>query len=84
MFPLFTDLPIAGINIKYMRCDDSGENQSFYDACRAKGYNIKFEFTGPRTPERNGKVEPEFQTFYGRIRAMLNCAGFENGKKSGI
>jgi hypothetical protein len=29
---------------------------------------------GPRTPQRNGKVERKFQTLYGRIRAMLNGA----------
>jgi transposase InsO family protein len=84
MFPLLTDLKIAGIDNKHIRCDDSGENKAFYDACSAKGYNIKFEFSGPRTPQRNGKVERKFQTFYGRIRAMLNHAGFENGERSGI
>ena len=78
------DLKIAGIDLKHIRCDDSGENKAFYDACRTKGYNIKFEFSGPRTPQQNGKVERKFQTFYGRIRAMLNHAGFENGKRSGI
>jgi hypothetical protein len=84
MFPLLTDLKIAGIDIKYIRCDDSGENKAFYDACCTKGYTIKFEFSGPRTPQQNGKVERKFQTFYGRIRAILNHAGFENGKRSGI
>ena len=84
MFTLLTDLKIAGIDIKYIRCDDSGENKAFYDACRAKGYNIKFEFSGTRTSQQKGKLEWKFQTFYGRIRAMLNHAGFENGKRSGI
>jgi hypothetical protein len=84
MFPLLTDLKIAGIDIKYIRCDDSGENKVFYDACHTKGYNIKFAFSGPRTPQQNGKVERKFQTFYDRIRAMLNHAGFENGERSGI
>jgi len=55
-----------------------------YDACCAKGCSIKFEFSGPRTPQQNGKVERKFQTFYGRIRAVLNHAGFENGERSGI
>jgi predicted secreted protein len=31
MFPLLTDLKIAGIDIKHIRCDDSGENKAFYD-----------------------------------------------------
>jgi hypothetical protein len=84
MFKLLTDLKIAGIEIKYIRCDDSGENKSFYDACRSNGYLIKFEFSGPRTPQRNGKVERKFQTLYGRIRAMLNDAGLENDVRSGV
>jgi hypothetical protein len=84
MFPLLTDLKIAGIDIKYIRCDNSGKNKVFYDTCCQKGYNIKFEFSGPRTSQQNGKVEQKFQTFYGRIGAMLNHAGFENGVRSCI
>jgi hypothetical protein len=51
---LLTDLKIAGVEVRFIRCDDSGE-----------GYGIKFEFSGPRTPQRNGKVERKFQTFLG-------------------
>jgi hypothetical protein len=32
---------------------------------------------GPRTPQKNGKVDRKFQTLYGRIQAMLNGAGLE-------
>jgi hypothetical protein len=32
-----------------------------------KTFGVKFEFPGPRTPQRNGKVERKFQTFYVRI-----------------
>jgi transposase InsO family protein len=42
-----------------------------------KSFGIKFEFSGPRTPQRNGKVERKFQTLYGRIRPMLNGADLE-------
>ena len=45
---------------------------------------IKFEFSGPRTPQRNGKVERKFQTFYGRIRATLNSAGLKEKLRSGV
>jgi hypothetical protein len=48
------------------------------------GLNIKFEFSGPRTPQRNGKVERKFQTFYGRIRASLNCAELKDELRSGV
>jgi hypothetical protein len=37
-----------------------------------KSFGIKFEFLGPRTPQRNGKVVRKFQKLYGRIRKILN------------
>ena len=84
MLVLLTDLKIAGINVKFIRCDDSGENLAFQKECKVKGINIKFEFSGPRTPQRNGKVERKFQTFYGRIRASLNGAGLKDDLRSGV
>jgi hypothetical protein len=81
---LLTDLKIAEINVKYIRCDDSGKNKALFDACQAQGYGVKFEFSGPRNPQRNGKVEKKFQTFFGRIRAMLNSAGLKDHLRSGV
>ena len=51
MFTLLTDLKIAGIDVKRVRCEDSGENKAFYNACRTRGYGINFECSGPRTPQ---------------------------------
>jgi hypothetical protein len=45
---------------------------------------LKFELSGPRNPQRNGKVERKFQTFFGRIRAMLNSAGVKYQLRSGV
>jgi hypothetical protein len=84
MFKLLNDLKIAEIEVKYICCDDSGENKAFYNACRSNGYLIKFEFSGPRTPQHNGKDERKFQTLFGRIRAMLNDAGLENDIRSAV
>jgi hypothetical protein len=81
---LLTDLKIAETNVKYIRCDDSGENKALFDACQAQGYGVKFEFSGPRTPQQNGKVERKFQTFFGRIRAMLNSTGLKDHLRSGV
>jgi hypothetical protein len=82
MLTLLTDSKIAGIKVKLIRCDDSGENKSFDDECCASEHNIKLDFSGPRTPQRNGKVERKFQIFFGRIRAILNNAGLEEGLRS--
>jgi hypothetical protein len=84
IFTLLTDLKISGIDIKFICYDDSGESKSFNDSCRANGHNIKFEFSGPRTPQRDGKVERKFQTFYGRIRATLNNGELEDSIRTGV
>ena len=58
--------------------------RAFYNSCWSTDYLIKFEFSGPRTTQRNGRVERKFQTLYGRIRAILNDAGLENEIRSGV
>jgi hypothetical protein len=84
MFTLLSDSKIAGIEVKYIRCDDYGENKALYLACRSNGYLMKFEFSGPRTPQRHDKVERKLQTLYRRIRAMLIDAGIEKNIRSGV
>jgi hypothetical protein len=49
-----------------------------FDECQFKGYNLKFGLSGPQTPQRNGKVERKFQTFFGRIRAILSSVGVKD------
>jgi hypothetical protein len=45
---------------------------------------VKFEFLGPQTSQCNGKVERKFQTFFGRIRAMLNSVGVKDQLRSEV
>jgi hypothetical protein len=70
--------------VKIIQCDVSGENKVFQRECVSKGLSIKFEFSGPRTPQRNVKVERKFQTFYEQIRESLNCAGLKDTLRSGV
>jgi hypothetical protein len=74
---LLTDLKIANRIVKFIRCDNAGENMTMKNDPEMKSFGIKFEFLGPRTPQRNGKVERNFQTIYGRIQAILNGYGLE-------
>jgi transposase InsO family protein len=74
---LLTDLKIANRNVRFIRCDDAGENMTMKNDPEIKSLGIKFEFSGPRTPQGNGKVERKFQTLYRRMRAMLNGADLE-------
>jgi hypothetical protein len=48
----------------------------------SKSTQHQVEFSGPRTPQRNGKVEQKFQTFYGRIRPTLNNEGLEDSVRT--
>jgi hypothetical protein len=50
-----------------LNSSDAGDNVSMKSDQDIKSFGVKFEFSGPRTPQRNGKVERKFQTFYGRI-----------------
>jgi hypothetical protein len=47
---LLTDLNIAGLNVKLIRCDDAGENTSMKNDQDIKSFGVKFEFSEPRTP----------------------------------
>jgi hypothetical protein len=84
IFTLLTDLNISGIDVKLIHYDDSGENKSLYDSCQENGHMIKFEFSDPRTPQLNGKVERKFQIFYGRIRARFDNGGIEDSVRTGV
>jgi hypothetical protein len=84
MLTLLTNFKIAEINVQFIPCDDSGENKSFQNVCCANGHKIKFEYLGSRILQQNGRVEWKFQTFSGRIRAILNNAGIEEGLRSGV
>ncbi|MFN7263265.1 MAG: reverse transcriptase domain-containing protein [Cyanobacteriota bacterium] len=67
--------------VKFIRCDNAGENISLQKALDAEGMNIKFEFTARETPQQNGKVERAFATLYGRMRAMMAAAKWDDTMK---
>jgi hypothetical protein len=65
------------IKVKCFRCDNADENKSFQSMLKKKWkHYIKFEYTAPNTPQQNGNIERKFVTFYGKIRSILNAAGF--------
>jgi hypothetical protein len=63
-----------GIEVKFIRCDDAGENFSLEKACLVAGLGIQFEYTATGTPQYNGRVERKFATLYGCVRSMMNAA----------
>jgi hypothetical protein len=66
------------IKVKYLQCDNSGENYDIQNYLRERSPRMrcKFEFTALDSPQQNGKVERKFAALYGRVRAILNCAEF--------
>ena len=76
---------VFNVTIKNIRCDNSGENESFKLMMdETKGFNINFEFTAPYTPEMNGKIERKFATLYGKARSMLNAARLPHSMREGL
>jgi hypothetical protein len=53
-------------------------------ACIQHHLGLQFEFSGPRTSQRNVKMERKFQTLYGRIRALFNDLGIIDEIRDGL
>ena len=70
-----------GIDIKYIRLDNSGENRSLQKECDKLNLGIIFEFTAPGTPQQNSVLERKIPTLMGRSRAMMLTAGFSQQDK---
>ena len=60
MMVLSNDSKIASINVKVILCDNASKNKALFDKCISKGINIIFDFSGPRTSQKNDKVERKF------------------------
>ena len=64
------------INVKYIHCDNAGENKDLQQQLKKDGSKIEFKSTAPAMPHQNGVVEHAFPTLMGCTRAMMNYAGF--------
>ena len=54
-----------GIDVKYIRLDNSGGNRSLQKECEKQNLGIIFEFTAPATPQQNSVVERKIPTLMG-------------------
>ena len=71
-------------NAKIILCDNAGENKALEEN-RMKNFKvIKFEFTSPGTPQKNGVVEHGFATLYSRMRATMAHAGLHENLNTGL
>ena len=70
--------------VKFIRCDNAGENLKLEEACKKEGLGVTFEYTAPKTPQQNGRVERGFATLYGQVRSMLNAARLNKEFRRGL
>ena len=67
--------------MKFIHCDNAGENKKLEEKCNADGLGIIFEYTATETPQQNAYEERAFPMLMGRARAMMNFAGFTTEKR---
>ena len=85
MIELIKDLDKKqGYKVKYLRCDNAGENLKVEEECLKLGLGITMEYTSPNTPQQNGRVERKFATLYGRVRSMFNAAMLDGDMRNGL
>ncbi len=79
MIQKFIDPHANEYQIKYLRCDNAGENQILKEICGKCG--IKMEWTAPNTPQENGVVERGFAIVRQRAVAMMAQVSLEDNTK---
>ena len=68
-----------GTPIKYIRCDNAGENKELQKKCLQTQdlCGIQFEFTSRDSPQFNGKIERKFAVIFSRMRANFEAANID-------
>ena len=61
-------------SVRFICCDNAGENIALERECEKDGFGIQFEYTAPNTPQQNSQVERKFATLWGRLCTMLEGA----------
>ena len=80
----FKKLRANNFPVGYIRCDNAGENQTLEKIMKEQEFYCTMEYTPPNNPQYNGIVERAFATLYGRARAMLNGANFDDPVRKGL
>ena len=74
-----------GITVKYIRCDNAGENNSLQDAIgKHPTLKVTFEYSPRDSPQYNGKVERRFQFLWNGVRSVLNAAKLPEWLRHGL
>jgi hypothetical protein len=81
---LIKKLKNENIKVNFLRLDNARENYVLEINESNKVLAVQFDYSGPRTPQRNGKVELKFQTLYGRIQAIMNDSEIDGEFRDGL
>ena len=60
------------IQVKYIRCYNSGENKNIVSYLLDRKLKAKMEFTAPYTSQQNGMVERSFAYIFGNVCETVN------------
>ena len=79
MMQFLRSMKTRGTPVKFIRCDNAGENKDLMNKCKASKdlHDIDFEFTARDSPQFNGKIERKFATIFERIRVNFEAAQIE-------
>ncbi|MCP3667476.1 MAG: DDE-type integrase/transposase/recombinase, partial [Gammaproteobacteria bacterium] len=80
MTTYLTTVRQQGHSIKFIRCDNAGENLGLKRICNENG--IKLEMTSPNTPQQNGVAERSLTIIRQRAVSMMECAGLTHDQKT--
>jgi hypothetical protein len=80
---LFAQWKGTGRPVKYVRCDNAGENKALETMSKKGVWQLAlvFEYTASRTPEMNWLVEKRFDTIFNRTRSMFNYSHMPDSQK---
>ena len=67
-------------DVKFIRCDNAGENKTLQKECIDQGLDITFEYTAPYSPQFNGKVVRAIYNIWNKVRASMIGAGIPRDK----
>jgi len=82
LIPLLKELPDTyKKKIKHIQCDNAGENNILEKQSIEEEMGILFKYTTPGTPQQNSIMERVFPAMFGKLRAMMNAAGFDKKKR---
>ena len=69
-------------NISDYHLDNAGKNKKTFQAFIGNKFGIIPKYTARETTQHNGTVERAFSALYGRVRSLLNNAGFDPTRRA--